>query len=104
MINRQCGDDSAIVGAGVDSVEFAPSDLDLHARLLGSLLKFAQADRSVLGPVTGRPQVTGRPRAPSPGDHKGRPYYATASHAGAGIGAKERFFPFTLFPGEYHLS
>jgi len=60
----------------------------------------------------GKGLVTGRPhagagigaKAPSPGDHKGRPYYATASHAGAGIGAKERFFPFTLFPGEYHLS
>ena len=33
--------------------------------------------------------------APSQGDHKGRPYYATASHARACIVAKERFFPFT---------
>ena len=57
-------------------------------------------------PVTGRPHAGAGigAKAPSPGDHKGRPYYATASHAGAGIGAKERFFPFTLFPGEYHLS
>src|SRR6266487_5872065 len=62
MINCQCGDDSAIVGAGVDSVEFAPSDLDLHARLLGSLLNFAQTDRPVFGPVTGRPPGTGRPQ------------------------------------------
>ncbi len=29
--------------------------------------------------------------APSPGDHKGRPYYATAAQAGACIVAKERF-------------
>src|SRR6266496_1936763 len=76
MINCQCGDDSAIVGAGVDSVEFATSDLDLHARLLGSLLNFAQADRLVFGgPVGVRPRdrattshrattspVTGRPQ------------------------------------------
>jgi hypothetical protein len=33
--------------------------------------------------------------APSPGDHKGSPYYATALQAGAGMVAKERFFPFT---------
>jgi len=39
--------------------------------------------------------VTGRPPAPSPGDHKDRPYYATASQAGACMVAKEHFFPFT---------
>ncbi len=31
-------------------------------------------------------------KAPSPGDHKGRPYYATAWQAGACMVAKERFF------------
>ncbi len=44
--------------------------------------------------------VTGRPQAPSPGDHKGRPYYATASQAGAYMVAKERFFP---SPGNFTL-
>src|SRR5258708_39095015 len=40
MVNGQGSDDSTIVGAGIDSVEFAPRDLDFHARLLGSLPNF----------------------------------------------------------------
>src|SRR5438046_2163527 len=47
MIDCQRSDDSAAVGASVDSVEFAPRDLNLHSRLLGSLLNFAQTDRPV---------------------------------------------------------
>src|SRR6266516_6232072 len=72
MINCQCGADSTPVGAGVDALEFALCDLDLHARLLGSLLNFAQADRLVLGgPVGVGP--TGRCSAPSPGEHQASP-------------------------------
>src|SRR6266487_4703881 len=94
MINCQCGDDSTTVGAGVDALEFALCDLDLHARLLGSLLNFAQADRLVLGGPVGVGR-SGRCWAPSQGDHKGRPYYATASQAGVCMVAMPRFPSFT---------
>src|SRR6266849_7714907 len=51
MIDCQCGNDSTIVGAGVDSVKFASRDLDLHARLLGSLLNFLELTRPLFGPT-----------------------------------------------------
>src|SRR2546425_1236461 len=47
MIYCQCGDDSTLVSAGIHTLEFTRGYLDLHHRILCSLLDFTEQNRPV---------------------------------------------------------